>query len=497
MTPNQTTIHQHLVRNVCAVSSCHIFPRLLIRSYVVTMSTDLQDSALQPAPNPRPLALTDFPVEIITRILEIVVELPTPEAYGNVTYTPPLRLGRICREWREVAWSLPTLWSDIRVVVKPSADEDQGENRVEILQGWLERGKQTLMRVEVIETTFGTREMTALVLGLLQPTSARWQSLNLHAAYPEDLDISTLQLPFLRRLAIQCTTDSDESEDTILDFDSSTFRSVETLFITRMPIRISSIYSQTDIGHHIADLSLAYITVVEAVNLLTLARRTIVSCRLQQIVAPDNWTRWESPQYITGWRSENPAILPHLSRLHIHWLGAPLRSVLACIQTPALKEFHLSFGGWSTPLHHQFWDESILGLFAGPNTSESLEHLALDAEDLPLDVFTQMVVVCKGLKRMSIYVGSKSSTALLATLLGVEESSPYLPHMEYLEYLNSKDDMHDDPLLKAIKTRWRSPETALRGVRFKHSDRPIVSRALEKEIDEGLDVRFGFGYDDD
>jgi len=473
-----------------------IIGKLLIRDCAALMATNRVDSTLQPPPPaPYTLSLTKFPLEIITRVFEILVELPAPEAYGNVTYVPPLRLGRICREWREIAWSLPTLWSDVRVIIPSSRDEEQDENRLKILRGWLERGRQTLMSVEVLETDMAARESTAQVLDLLRPTSARWQSLNIYAGYPEDLRFDTLQLPFLRRLAMQSTA-YGEAEVTTLEFDSSTFRSVETLLLSRIPtIKISSTYSLTDIGQNITHIALTDIAVDAVINLLTYSRHTLVSCRLHYIYLPIEWA-WDAPQHHRGWRPETVIVLPHLVTLHLHQLRVPLRSVLACLQTPALKELHLNFGGPETPVHHQLWDESILGLLTGPKTLETLEHLVLESHSLPVDVFTQIVLVCKGLKRMSVYVRNASATVILGTLLGVEESTHFLLRMEYLEYLNWEDRMHDEIILGAVKSRWRCPEAALRGVRFKHSDRDIVSRVLKTEIEEGLDVKFGFGYDD-
>ncbi|KAF8995753.1 hypothetical protein BDQ17DRAFT_1430145 [Cyathus striatus] len=50
--------------------------------------------------------------------------------------TTPLKLGSVCKAWREIAWSIPQLWSDIIITASPLT-----RTQLELLNMWLQNSR--------------------------------------------------------------------------------------------------------------------------------------------------------------------------------------------------------------------------------------------------------------------------------------------------------------------------------------------------------------------
>ncbi|KAF8146307.1 hypothetical protein K438DRAFT_1990938 [Mycena galopus ATCC 62051] len=72
--------------------------------------------------------------EIFTNWLPSYPDCPPPR--GSLS---PLFLGQICRQWRTIAFSTPSLWRAIRVELMRGHSEKELAAELELLKTWLKR----------------------------------------------------------------------------------------------------------------------------------------------------------------------------------------------------------------------------------------------------------------------------------------------------------------------------------------------------------------------
>ena len=150
-----------------------------------------------------------LPPEIGSRILHL--SLPTlnngeHQQKANATPGPgsdiwarPLKLGSVCRKWRQLAWATPDLWTILYVGIKPSMTQSMAESLPGLLHEWLGRTgalpltvyffhqdlDYILSDVELsrdIKTRKNALKVaTGLVIDILNLHSGRWRNLHLTA----------------------------------------------------------------------------------------------------------------------------------------------------------------------------------------------------------------------------------------------------------------------------------------------------------------------------
>ncbi|KIM36373.1 hypothetical protein M413DRAFT_292318 [Hebeloma cylindrosporum] len=172
-----------------------------------------------------------FPPEIGSRIF--VLSLPplstvksrkpkSKPGLDSITWAWPLKLGSVCRKWRQLAWATPQLWTTVYVRIKLSiAGSLPG-----LLREWLCRSGTLPLTVYFYEhqnawfTTYNilfdgkarnALEVTkGLVIDILAPHSGRWRSFHLTASAdvmkrfsesisPTQLNSLELAFTFVRR----------------------------------------------------------------------------------------------------------------------------------------------------------------------------------------------------------------------------------------------------------------------------------------------------------
>ena len=87
----------------------------------------------------------------------------------------PLSLGAICSDWREIAWSTPSLWCSL-VVRFPRNDSYIA---IGIAQEWLARSGQLPLSIRIYATPFYRKAVSALA-DIINPYSSRWSELDLN-----------------------------------------------------------------------------------------------------------------------------------------------------------------------------------------------------------------------------------------------------------------------------------------------------------------------------
>jgi len=115
------------------------------------------------------------------------------------TFTRVMRLGAVCRKWRQLAWTTPDLWDTIFLKIKPSTSRSLAESLPGLLREWLSRSG--LRPLTIFFQHFGCSEesdyspsndefsdesaantlesATGMVIEIINLYSGRWQSLHL------------------------------------------------------------------------------------------------------------------------------------------------------------------------------------------------------------------------------------------------------------------------------------------------------------------------------
>jgi F-box-like len=87
-----------------------------------------------------------IPSEILTEIFQIACR-PVDNGRGARQAVTPLLIGSICRQWRDVTWSSPLLWSTIFMHVSRKTHGTQ----IQLLGDWLLNAKSAPLSIKLIE----------------------------------------------------------------------------------------------------------------------------------------------------------------------------------------------------------------------------------------------------------------------------------------------------------------------------------------------------------
>ncbi|KAK0495028.1 hypothetical protein EDD18DRAFT_291424 [Armillaria luteobubalina] len=160
----------------------------------------------------RPLALVHrLPLELMFEIFTLTIEHPF-----NVFTGGPWTLGRVCRNWRRIAWSCPALWASFYV---PRLSFSKEKVSIALLNGVLQRsGCADLTFAVDFDYLCGSHK---LLVDCLLPHISRWKSASfVHArpdaivssfssrAHPQPFQLVSLSLGFAEPTYLDSVTDA-------------------------------------------------------------------------------------------------------------------------------------------------------------------------------------------------------------------------------------------------------------------------------------------------
>ncbi|KII85909.1 hypothetical protein PLICRDRAFT_301013 [Plicaturopsis crispa FD-325 SS-3] len=165
-----------------------------------------------------------LPTELLAEIFLFSVRTPTLALLDPAE--PPMVLGSVCSQWRQIALSIPSLWSSLHIVIYETMDPS-------ILDACLARSGTHLLTLEVFSSGFlddGTRLMQSLAAHC-----KRWQSVHFNVRLDDFRALSDIRgsLPALHTLRI---THEDNTED-----DWSSSMSVPDIFEHAPHLRVFQI----------------------------------------------------------------------------------------------------------------------------------------------------------------------------------------------------------------------------------------------------------------
>ena len=132
--------------------------------------------------------INKIPLEIMSRIFQFCTPALAMDA-GILRFLPstdilaPLKLGAVCKDWRQIAWSAPEIWTYLSI----SLHEDHHPKHRRLIQEWIYRSKALPLTFSLSQFEFLTgRKKTGDDLSLYYPfleelarSSNRWSSVHI------------------------------------------------------------------------------------------------------------------------------------------------------------------------------------------------------------------------------------------------------------------------------------------------------------------------------
>ncbi|KAF8214092.1 hypothetical protein K438DRAFT_1706366 [Mycena galopus ATCC 62051] len=145
-----------------------------------------------------------IPTEITS---EIFIHCLPSDRDSNVVRvnTAPLLLTHVCREWRNIAISLPSLWTTIGV-----KHAYRLSHLTDIMRTWFERAQKCPLSVSIEGLLFSHKPFPGF-LEVFRQHSPQMRSLELHTTSFADMDQYPLVLPLLQKLAIRLIDPNKQS----------------------------------------------------------------------------------------------------------------------------------------------------------------------------------------------------------------------------------------------------------------------------------------------
>jgi len=148
-----------------------------------------------------------FPMELKNYIFELL--LPSRDEWGDLPHKErlvmPWFLGSVCRGWRDVAWSNPSLWSTIHIVLGSTPS-----SRISSVNDWVLRSQSLPLQI-VLCGAGGSYKQLKDVLYAISRCSDRWHSLFLKMPWTLNACLpSNLHCQILKKLRIICKKELGE-----------------------------------------------------------------------------------------------------------------------------------------------------------------------------------------------------------------------------------------------------------------------------------------------
>lgn len=128
--------------------------------------------------------------EIASRIFGFCLPDASSEPHEPTTTSAPLNMAQVCQSWRSVALATPALWSNPKVVVKPTNGSSallaqQFDRKTEMLRTWLHRSRGHPLTCSIkvyVRATLTPMFQGAIheLVSLLAPHSSSWKYIALN-----------------------------------------------------------------------------------------------------------------------------------------------------------------------------------------------------------------------------------------------------------------------------------------------------------------------------
>ena len=378
-----------------------------------------------------------FPPEIGSRILYL--SLPSfnngghqPKAIhrpGSAVWAAPLKLGSVCRKWRQLAWATPELWTTVYIGIEPSMMHSTVKSLPGLLHEWLARSGVLPLTIYFFHHSSSEDELSndihpshgtdaflvtaGLAIDILNLHSGRWRNLHLNAsAYILKRFSSSTDPKQLVSLELGAPN--------VLPLSTREFMMESELNLTHLKLINFPSTSINIRWDNITHATLSELTIDEGLNFLRQASSLEYYCVSMCALRDLGLT--------------NPIVHPRLRSLHLSTKG-DLNYVLKEINLPSLEEWtqntndtHTTLGAMQPFLWRSGYRLKVLNLY-------SLRYLSTVLETLLQEI--------PSLERIRLSFLSTHAVAkdimddiLTRIFYSVPEcrAPTFLPHLQLIEY---------------------------------------------------------------
>ncbi|KAL5492718.1 hypothetical protein ACEPAI_4165 [Sanghuangporus weigelae] len=359
---------------------------------------------------------TPLPQEMMTEIfLRCVESEELPSCLPSST-SPPFTLTWVCRYWRRLAISMPSLWTSIAL----GENGTDPANDVRLLNLWIERvGPTKRMNIMLCHEMkdaerpvfFDPNRGERYLIGMkvltdkLLSISQRWRTLELHA-----LDLYVLD-PILRALVTNGAPHLEALSISTKYFDF--FGSVHFIDLSNCPSLCSL--------RLLCPMLCPTTSSIPAMNMTKLEIRfcpLMRDCHTWLSICPNlerlniRFFRAISSSLP---REKNPITLPRLTHLTISCFSddSDPSPLLGLLHLPSLRALSLDMNGFVHPELNQAWSERMCGIIK--RSRLSLEHLVVLGTPMTSEALIQLLESTRRLTRL-VLSGSVVSDRLLDSL---------------------------------------------------------------------------------
>jgi hypothetical protein len=412
--------------------------------------------------------IAKFPPEISSQIF--IHYAPPVRVSDKNDQNSPFYLGAVCQKWRQLAWRTPQLWTSLFVRFKPHPSQ--------LLAEHLERSASLPLTI-VLSPDFRQiidDKIYLEAINILNMHSSRWHILHstLPACYLHRICGSLEGNPPLRQLVLRPLMESTQHRDAckVATFGMK-FKPSPTHF-TLAKYRLANI---DIIWNHITSAKLEDIGIDECFEFM---RRTplLETLTLLRIV-PSSGHAFPIPT--------TRIVLPHLDWLAIWNISDEMvaAKLFDSMCAPSLK--HWNYQRW--PRWGELSSASHVVSFID-QSSFSLKTFKIGGSR---DLYSQVHIILYHLSSLEVlklrfqFRNESPTDELLNWLCTSDESSPFLPHLQTLEF-NLQFTFPWESLRRIFSSSSRRSLTVKINQQIKPKIPDEAAEELLKLVDEGFDL---------
>jgi hypothetical protein len=391
--------------------------RLRLEQFIIDMEKEMRQTILEAKTSINVCAsISTLPPELITEIFILACH-PEYDATGGLGNQEmcPLRLGAVCKAWRDLAWSFSQLWSSIVFVSRYRSTFDLED----VLDSWISRSGNHPLSIH-IDAPCLISSCAESIIGILISTASRCKNVSLHlwrGHFPHFVNCD--RWPILQQLSFKMPDLPMPREwdigKSLAIFRSSNMPQIKHL---HLPQYVKYFHIWPSALRSLTTFSVDYIYDDQAYHILR-----FTSSSLQEFVAQ----KLMSGEYSDG-EEHRTLILSILRSLVLKSIdcNAGLKKLLSKIITPSMKE--LTIG-----LHD--YDHSPI-----PSMPDFMSNLSRSLQRLHITCFQdslgdgKSLISCilnvKSLLELNFTGGQQSYKALVDSLGPAASSGEHFPLLE-------------------------------------------------------------------
>ncbi|KAJ6509703.1 hypothetical protein DFH09DRAFT_1050020 [Mycena vulgaris] len=218
----------------------------------------------------------ELPNEIVSEIFTHFVPV-YPISPPVVGILSPSTLGQVCRRWREIALSTPSLWRAISLDLDDKTAINHA-TQLHLLETWLDHSRASPLSVALDNSTSLNDAVILRIIDAALAHTSRWEEIDLWLPFSYMVLFSSKPMPLLRTLAFGPSTECPNRNDGIVLFDQAPNLTTVTLYPYFDPFTLALPWSQITTLRGMCLLEDELMEILRCVDNLVNCNVTLVHC---------------------------------------------------------------------------------------------------------------------------------------------------------------------------------------------------------------------------